>query len=267
MLTLFISHAWDDKVQPQFGDLYTELEGYELWIDKTNIPPGKDIRANIAEGIKQADLVILLWSAAAAASADVQYEMQTAVAEGKDIIPCLLDDTPFDKMPILEGRLYVDLRTTSAGVLGWMRLRYFLTEFFIAKYESRLMNVSDDAEKEERATMLTSLKTKQATVQMQIAFLQDTAFRIDAGAPDRDQKNPYLLNMVKSIEANMTRDGSASALQLQEFMTFIQEVFVRLPNDDPTTLKFRNTLFRVKLSELDPDGSNSRLGIIKAMLN
>ena len=268
MLNLFISHAWADKVNhPQFGDLYTELAGYDLWIDKTNIPSGKDIDTYVRDGIERADVVIVLWSAAASASDDVQFELKTAVALGKELIPCILDDSPLEKVPFLRGRLYIDLRNAAAGALGWMRLRYLLTEYFLAKNESRFMNVSDKGEKEKRASMLTTLKAKQAIVQKQIAFLQDTAFRVDNAAPNRDQANPYMLNMVKSIEATMGTDGSPSALQVREFMTYIQDVFMRLPGDDSATLSFRDTLLRVKLSKLDPNGSNQRLTMFRNLLD
>ena len=266
MLNLFISHAWADKMNPQFGNLYTELEGYDLWIDKTNIAPGKDIRTYVRDGIERADVVIVFWSAAASASDDVQFELETAVALGKELIPCTLDNSSLEKVRFLRGRLYIDLRNAAVGALGWMRLRYILTEYFLAKNESRFMNLYDEGEKEKRAAMLTSLKAKQAIVQKQIAFLQDTAFRVDNVAPNRDQANPYMLNMVKSIEATMETDGSPSALQVREFMTFIQEVFTRLPGDDSATLRFRDTLLRVKLSELDPNGSNQSLTMFRNLL-
>ena len=267
MLNLFISHAWADKINPQFGNLYTELDGYDLWIDKTDIPPGKDIRTHVRNGIEKADVVILLWSDAASASDDVQFELETTVALGKEIIPCILDDSPLEKVPFLKGRLYIDLRNAAAGALGWMRLRYILTEYFLAKNESRFMNVDDEAEKEKRVAMLTKLKSKQAIVRKQIAFLQDTAFRVDNAAPNRDQANPYMLNMVKSIEATIATDASPAALQVREFMTFIQEVFTRLPGDDSATLRFRDTLLRVKLSELDPEGSNQWLTTFRNLLD
>ena len=62
-------------------------------IDRT-LQPGTPWRPTIARWICGADLVLLVWSASAAASAEVRRELDTALACGTAIVPVLLDSTP-----------------------------------------------------------------------------------------------------------------------------------------------------------------------------
>ena len=267
MLKLFVSHAWRDKTQPQFGELQSELEAYDLWLDKGRIGLGEPIRDRLEEGLRDADLVLVLWSAAAANSEDVRFELATAAAAGKDIIACLLDDRTIDDEPALKGRLRVDLRRTAQGALGWEVLKYHLAQTWLAKIEAPHLNGAEDAaELEERKARLRAFKAKQEQLRSQLSLLSDSAYRIGAAAEDRDQKNPYMLNMVRHFQSIAARDGEDGDPQLAAFMAFVLVVFERLPADDPDTVELRKTVFRAKLDELDPEDINPRLHMIRTML-
>lgn len=58
------------------------------------LQPGAPWRATIAEWICSADRVLLLWSAHAAASAEVRREIDTALVCRVPIVPVLLDAAP-----------------------------------------------------------------------------------------------------------------------------------------------------------------------------
>ena len=58
------------------------------------IQPGQPWRLTVQRAICGADRVLLMWSARAAASAEVRREIDTALVCGTVIQPVLLDDTP-----------------------------------------------------------------------------------------------------------------------------------------------------------------------------
>ncbi len=58
------------------------------------LPPGSAWRPAIATAICGAAVVLLVWSARAAASAEVRREIDTAIACRRPIVPVLLDSTP-----------------------------------------------------------------------------------------------------------------------------------------------------------------------------
>lgn len=266
MLKLFVSHAWKDKDKPQFGSVYTELKGHDLWIDKSEITPGSSIKENIAAGIREAEVVIVLWSVAAAASESVRFEMATALAHGKVIVPCLLDGTSLAPLPGAGDRLAIDMQTPHASRVGWRILRKFLMDVCIRKIENNISRMTDAREKAQLEAELLPLRQWQQGLGAQISALVDTNFRIAIDAPDRDARNPYMLNMVHAIEASIPNTAAAADLQLKNFMQYIPTVFDRLPHDDAESVALRRTLFQTRLRELDPAGRNSRLQRVQALL-
>ena len=78
-----------------------------VWIDR-DLVPGEPWRLAVAARICEADLVLVLWSARAAASPEVAAEWRLAAACGRALVPVLLDDAP---MPAeLGARQAVDWR-------------------------------------------------------------------------------------------------------------------------------------------------------------
>lgn len=73
------------------------------------LKPGAPWRASIAKWICEAERVLLVWSVNAAASAEVQREIHSALWCRVPIVPVLLDSTP---LPGLVGDVQaIDLRT------------------------------------------------------------------------------------------------------------------------------------------------------------
>lgn len=81
-----------DAVQAQRAHALARVYGPAM-IDR-QVPPGLQWRPTIAGAICGARLALLLWSASAAASAEIRREIDTALVCGTDIVPILLDSTP-----------------------------------------------------------------------------------------------------------------------------------------------------------------------------
>ncbi len=64
-----------------------------VFIDR-DLKPGVPWRATIAQAICAADVVLLVWSARAAASVEVEREIETVRRCGVRVVPVLIDDTP-----------------------------------------------------------------------------------------------------------------------------------------------------------------------------
>lgn len=78
-----------------------------VWIDR-DLAPGTPWRPAIGRRICNADRVLVLWSAYAAASVEVGAEWRHAAACGRRLVPVMLDSTP---MPAeLGSRQAVDWR-------------------------------------------------------------------------------------------------------------------------------------------------------------
>lgn len=74
----------------------------EVWTDR-QLQPGETWRAEVARRLLSARLVLVLWSARAAASAEVGAEWRIALACARcQVVPVLLDDAP---LPGELGRL------------------------------------------------------------------------------------------------------------------------------------------------------------------
>src|SRR5688572_32223209 len=97
-MKLFISHSWMDK---QLAQMTAEgLQGpNEVWIDVERLAPGAKIQPTIDAAIREQELVILLWSAHAAASKNVLAEIASAKRFDVPVVPCLVDATPLDGNP------------------------------------------------------------------------------------------------------------------------------------------------------------------------
>jgi hypothetical protein len=183
------------------------------------------------------------------------------------IIPCIIDDTPLDGHPVLQGRLFAEARETAAGSLCWIRLKYFLTEYFLAKNETRYLNGPEDVKpRSERVASLQRLKSNQSRMRGMFPLLLDAAARIDLVAPDRDRVNPYNRRMVEALEAAAAKVGPDASPALRELMSFIPELLARLPGDDPGIQGFRDELVRLRLRALDPEGSDPWLSASRPVI-
>lgn len=266
MIKIFVSHAWDDKVHDQFGQLTRELKNFDLIVDKTRLKPGQMINAQVFLAIQDSEIVLVLWSAQAAASPDVEFEIAAAVSMGKTVLPCIIDDYPTDHSPDLKGKLYIDLRSSDAmeyPELGWMKVRYFLVDYYLDKMELRIAKYEADKQKEARV-LLNNLKISQQEQQLRISLLEDSVFRKKMDAMGRNRNNSYVQNMTDQIIAEFSDNPKdRSRKQVADFFRYSKSLFEQFPTDDDATVLHRNKNLLNKMAQLDPEGKNRYLSAFK----
>jgi hypothetical protein len=108
MARVFLSYARRDL--PTLQPLLQELEAHSItvWRDQDSLYGGQRWPKAIGEAIAAHDVLLLVWSQAAAASHFVEFEWNTALALQKTILPCLLDQTPLP--PALSAINGIDAR-------------------------------------------------------------------------------------------------------------------------------------------------------------
>ena len=94
MAQVFLSYARRDlpALQPLLQDL--GAHGITVWRDQDSLYGGQQWPKAIGEAIAAHDVLLLVWSQEAAASHFVEFEWNTALALQKNVLPCLLDQTP-----------------------------------------------------------------------------------------------------------------------------------------------------------------------------
>ena len=94
MSKAFLSYENDDlKLIKPVADALA-AQGIAVWRDKDKLAGGQKWPKELGEAIAAQDFFLLAWSENAAKSQFVEFEWNTAIALGKTIIPCLLDNTP-----------------------------------------------------------------------------------------------------------------------------------------------------------------------------
>lgn len=98
--------AWCGAAQAQAVIIYSRFDAaaaqrvrsvatlYEPVMMDRDMPAGATWRSTMAAALCSARVVLLVWSARAAASPEVGAEWRIAAACGRRIVPVLLDDTP-----------------------------------------------------------------------------------------------------------------------------------------------------------------------------
>lgn len=81
-----------------------------VWTD-AGIRPGDPWRAAVGAAIRRADVVLVVWSAAAASSAEVGAEWRQALAAGRRVVPVVIDAVPLPSE--LGARQWVDVCGTT----------------------------------------------------------------------------------------------------------------------------------------------------------
>jgi hypothetical protein len=86
---IFISYSHVDReFATQIASALAK-EGVNIWIDVEDIPPGENWRTAIDEGLKTAEIMLLIISPESMASVEVQSEWNYFLVEKKQIIPVL----------------------------------------------------------------------------------------------------------------------------------------------------------------------------------
>lgn len=94
MRDVFISHSTADKALADSVVSTLETNGMSCWIAPRDIPAGSNYGAEIAKGIRECSILVLIFSENSHASAAVFREVQMAFEEKKVIIPLRIQEIP-----------------------------------------------------------------------------------------------------------------------------------------------------------------------------
>jgi predicted ATPase len=114
---VFLSYASAERERAlHLADLL-ETRGISVWIDRKSIVGGTSWTAEIVEGIKGCGALLVLVSAAALSSPNVQQELQLAWEHRRPLLPLRLDATPLPSTVeyVLAGRQWVDVLDQPEG--------------------------------------------------------------------------------------------------------------------------------------------------------
>jgi hypothetical protein len=112
----FVSHASVDLAAASEIEAALEAEGLDLWLDQSEIQLGVLLASELQDAIGACRVLILLWSAAAAASRWVNTEWLAAHHLDRFVLPCVLDDTALPQC--FEHSVHLDLRRDRASGLA-----------------------------------------------------------------------------------------------------------------------------------------------------
>jgi len=107
-MTAFISHSSHEAALATHVEQVLEARGLQVWLDRSEIRPGRLLRAELHESIRKSRALILLWSKAAAKSRWVAAEILTAFHLGRFIIACACDQAPLPYF--LQSTIYLNLQ-------------------------------------------------------------------------------------------------------------------------------------------------------------
>lgn len=112
-MRVFVSYAGEDQESAQRVVAILKSLGCESFFARSTIAEGENISARISRGLKDADLVLVLWSKAASQSRYVEDEWGAAHMRSRDGAPlrlvfALLDGTPVPE--VVRADKHLDLR-------------------------------------------------------------------------------------------------------------------------------------------------------------
>jgi|GEM_PF-1528274 len=113
MAKVFISRSWNDNDISRRIAHDLRRDGAEIWIDYARIKAGDTLPERISNALEWCDTLVLVWSKSAEASYWVKKEWQSALTLKKEIIPCIIDDTPLPA--ILCSLIYIDFKDFNQG--------------------------------------------------------------------------------------------------------------------------------------------------------
>ncbi len=102
-MRVFISHNKQDTATARLLATALVQQGVDVWFDEWAIAPGESITGGIEEGLRTSNVLVLVWSAEAAASNWVGTELRAYLRRRVDddslrIVPVVLDGTA---LPVL----------------------------------------------------------------------------------------------------------------------------------------------------------------------
>ena len=249
-MKIFISHSWMDKdIAQQAGDAVATAG--EVWMDVRKLSAGDSIQNTIDAAIRQQDLVILMWSARAAASKNVAAEISAAKRFGIDILPCLLDKTPLETNPDVAGLLGIDMIDPKVGLF---RLQIAVMQRFaeragftdaqameaIKDYDGALQYINDyrnargiegaDATNwAMRALETTNRAFEKASAwrdrtQGLLELVQSTMARVEQAGNDRAK--------LEAVLHELRQNQYADTSEVRQIIQFVEGKISTLPRDD-----------------------------------
>ena len=103
----FISHSSADADKARRVEQTLEADNLAVWLDRSEIRPGRLLRAELQAALRDSRVVILLWSHAAATSRWVAAELLTAFHLNRFIVACVCDKT---ELPyFLQNTIYLNV--------------------------------------------------------------------------------------------------------------------------------------------------------------
>lgn len=94
---VFISYSNHDKSVADAACAVVEHHGVRCWIAPRDVTPGADWSAEIVDAIHGSRLLVLVYSARANTSPQIQREVERAVSIGIPILPFRIEDVPMSK--------------------------------------------------------------------------------------------------------------------------------------------------------------------------
>ncbi len=94
MYDVFVSYARGDVALARFLKEKLDHEHLRAFVDVDSLRAGQEWPRQLGEAVKRSRMVVLCWSAEAAASEWVKAEIRLSLLTGKRVLPWLLDATP-----------------------------------------------------------------------------------------------------------------------------------------------------------------------------
>ncbi|MDK9701292.1 MAG: toll/interleukin-1 receptor domain-containing protein, partial [bacterium] len=90
---VFISYSSDDKLTANATCSILEEKKIRCWIAPRDLLPGQEYGEMIVDAIRNAKIVVLIFSSSAQKSKHVKREIERAVSKGKSILTVRIEDT------------------------------------------------------------------------------------------------------------------------------------------------------------------------------
>lgn len=272
-MKVFISHSWKNKTKAQqIADGIAEM-GIKVWMDATELLPGVHIQNTIDQALNEMDVVLLVWSNEAAASAGVGAEIETVLRLNKLILPCKLDDTKYPQnSPISAikgigftdfqlglGRLKLvlmnlisrDLENYSNAILP--SLNAFIGNLEVADNLAHKQDFKNTGSEEDKDYWEQKILDSEKAARNQLTVMQEKLEKIQSFMAEKialleqDIHNPQLCAQVLEAIKNHPDAGEEPLLAFSKHVENMLKSFeTQVPND--AVVKFKAEL-EVKLEE------------------
>lgn len=113
-LKIFISHAWEDKPFVRRVERRLREAGADVWVDHSELRAGQSLPKRISDALGWCSHLLLVWSEKSRDSHWVELEWTNAISLRKEIIPCMLDNTPPPE--ILAAKIYLSFHNFDQGI-------------------------------------------------------------------------------------------------------------------------------------------------------